>query len=297
MLGGGTSATRLTLAFLAISAGAIGATGTDCCEADDGDACCPNPSILDKANDYGHSSSQRVVFASERCCPDGSGVVGCSAYEAAGCCFCRDVCDDADESCVLCSVATSTTTTVVADAVVDPVAVSPVPDGYITGEWYPPYDPEATDGLWDLFGTEEWNSDIEAMMSPGSYDFYEESGEYDCSSCAWGDLSALKQRKLTERSRSMVCDSTCLTWDGDEEYGVTLCNYFNEGKECRACCHVRENEFYHELDHSIELLDCFEFLVEFVAHRRLLPLRAVRRVCILLKVNTTRHQVHHLRAR
>ena len=118
----------------------------------------------------------------------------------------------------------------------------PVSDGYITGEWYPPYDPESTDGLWGVFGqgSEEWNSDIAAMMSPGSYDFYEESGEYDCSSCAWGDMSALKRRKLTERSRSMVCDSTCLTGEGDADYGVTLCNYFNEGKECRACCHVRE---------------------------------------------------------
>lgn len=238
MLGGGTSATRLTLAFLAISAGTVGATGTDCCDADDGDACCPMPPILDKAEDYGQSSSLRVVFASERCCPEGSGVVGCSAYEATGCSFCRDVCDEADTSCVLCSVATSTAVE---------VAVSPVPDGYLTGEWYPPYDPETTDDLWGGFdsGAEEWNSDIAAMMSPGSYDFYEESGDYDCSSCAWGDLSALKQRKLTERSRSMVCDPTCLTWDGDEDYGVTLCNYFNEGKECRACCHVREITICH----------------------------------------------------
>lgn len=236
MLGGGTAATRLTLAVLAISAGAIGVTGTgtNCCDADDRDACCPTPPILDKASDYGMSSSERVVLDKARCCQDGSPPTDCSAYGATGCSKCRDACDEADTSCVLCPKATP------ADAYTVPSA----PDGYLTGEWYPPYDPETTettDGLWGAFGygTEEWDSDIEAMMSPGSYDLGD-TGEYDCSSCAWGDLSALKQRKLTQRSRSMVCDSTCLQGGGDDDYGVTLCNYLDEGKECRACCHVRE---------------------------------------------------------
>lgn len=241
----GTATARLTLAVLAISAGGtVGGTGTttDCCKAKDDDKCCPQPPILDGAEDYGKGgSTQRVVLAPERCCPDGTDVVGCSAYGATGCSFCRDVCDKADTSCVLCSVATATS----------PQTPAPSNTYVAVDEWSPsPNDLETTDGLWGGFndGSEEWDwnsEDISAMLWGGSYEFSMPWGpggggaeEYDCSSCAWGDMSALKQRKLTERSRSMVCDSTCLDDAGHDEYGVTLCNYFNNGKECRACCHV-----------------------------------------------------------
>lgn len=84
-------------------------------------------------------------------------------------------------------------------------------------------------------------------ISSGSYGgFSEDSEDSECSTCY--TMTALEQRLLNERSRSLVCDSTCLTSSGHDEYGVNMCNYFNAGLECRACCHVSLGLLYSVVD-------------------------------------------------
>lgn len=68
--------------------------------------------------------------------------------------------------------------------------------------------------------------------------YYDEFEDYDCSLCSSDNMSELQQRLLKQRSRSIVCDDSCLLPKGNPTYGVTLCNYFDISKACRACCHV-----------------------------------------------------------
>lgn len=227
-------------AVLVVSTATIGATTavtSSCCNVADGSTCCPEPSIQVLADNLVLSDENklRVVYDPERCCSDdASTATGCLAYGAEGCSFCRNVCgDDNDDSCVLCSVADSSGTD--ADNVsTNAPTTTPPTNTPNSGA------PEATGGpvVWD--DIDEFNEDINASMTDLSYDFSSDSEQYDCSSCSWDNMSSVKQRLLTQRSRSMVCDSSCLRDSGDADYGVTMCNYFNAGKECRACCHVSQ---------------------------------------------------------
>lgn len=80
------------------------------------------------------------------------------------------------------------------------------------------------------------------FIEPSSDDYlsyyYGDLEDYDCSLCSLDNMSELQQRLLKQRSRSIVCDDSCLLPKGDPTYGVTLCNYFDLSKACRACCHV-----------------------------------------------------------
>lgn len=257
----------MTFAVVAVfAAAAVRASVTDtCCDVPDASMCCPKPSIVDDAANLSLSGDRklRVVNDPARCCSDDSGTaVGCMAYGVAGCSFCRDVCDEHDESCVPCSVAKSF------DASVSqtPTPLSSMPgeedrgdtfdssedtddfwgifeeaeDGVSDDQGASFHSTEETDDLWGMFGQadDESEDEITLHQTPGSYDFSDDPGQYDCSACSWDRMSKLEQRLLTQRSRSMVCDSSCLQNSGDANYGVTLCNYFNSGKGCRACCHV-----------------------------------------------------------
>lgn len=211
-------ASRLALAaLLVVCTAAVGATKvTDtCCDAPDGSTCCPMPPIADNAENVllPASSKQKVVY-DQRCCLDES-AVGCTAYGVAGCSFCRDVCDQGDDSCVVCPISPAS-----------------------------PREPEEEDATSQ--GTSDDSrmiAEFDADQTPGSYD-YSDPEQYECSNCSWDSMSKLEQRLLTQRSRSMVCDSSCLHDSGDPNYGVTLCNYFKAGKECRACCHVSHTDIY-----------------------------------------------------
>lgn len=211
----GRRASRLALAALVVCTAAFGTTVTDtCCDVKDG-TCCPKPSIVDNAANLAlpEDSKLRVVYDPERCCSDDS-AVGCTAYGVEGCSFCRNVCDKDDESCVACPVAH---------------------DGVFTNTNTVSGGSEDGDDSEEMWPTVD---DFDARQNPGSYDFSDDPDQYDCSNCSWDGMSTLEQRLLTQRSRSMVCDKSCLSGSGDPNYGVTLCNYFNAGKECRACCHV-----------------------------------------------------------
>lgn len=212
----GRRASRLALAALVVCSAAVGAKVTDsCCGMGDGNTCCPKPSIVDNANNLllPEDTELRVAYDPKRCCSDDS-AVGCTAYGVAGCTFCRNVCEEDDDSCVVCPVAS--------DQVFTTVPREPEDDDTVTTD---------TDDFSQV-------DDFDARQNPGSYDFSDDPDQYECSNCSWDSMSTLKQRLLTQRSRSMVCDSSCLHDSGDPNYGVTLCNYFNAGKECRACCHV-----------------------------------------------------------
>lgn len=222
----GRRASRLALAALVVCTAAFGTTVTDtCCDVKDVEngTCCPKPSIVDNADNLllPDDSKLRVVYDPERCCSDVS-AVGCTAYGVAGCSFCQNVCDDTDASCVACPVDRRTVSTTT-----------------VSGESRDGGDDDDDDAT--TTDTKElWPAvdDFDTKQSPGSYDFSDDPEQYDCSNCSWDGMSTLEQRLLTQRSRSMVCDKSCLSGSGDPNYGVTLCNYFNAGKECRACCHV-----------------------------------------------------------
>ncbi|CAM9705042.1 unnamed protein product [Scytosiphon promiscuus] len=225
-------ASRVRFAVLAVFAtGAVRASITDtCCDAPDASVCCPKPSIVDDAANLSLTDDRklRIVNDPARCCSDSSeAAVGCTAYGVAGCSFCRDVCDKYDDSCVLCSIADSLAATAVAQ--------TPTPKA---GEEVDSKQ-DAADDLWEMFEDADHGSEDEIALNqtPGSYDFSDDPEQYDCSACSWDRMSNLEQRLLTQRSRSMVCDSSCLHNSGDADYGVTLCNYFNSGRGCRACCH------------------------------------------------------------
>lgn len=210
----GRRASRLTFTALALCTAAVGATAvTDsCCGVSDGSMCCPKPPIVDKADNLllPEDSKLRVVYDPERCCSEDSAgsAAECTAYGVTGCSFCRNVCDEGDDSCVECPVAH--------DRVSTPVVG------------------ESEDDESDSDDLSPMEGDFDASTRPGSYNF----DDYDCSNCSWDGMSLLEQRLLTQRSRSMVCDKSCLYNSGDANYGVTMCNYFDHGKECRACCHV-----------------------------------------------------------
>lgn len=203
-------------AALAVFGVAVGGTARSCCGDVDGDACCPALSIKADAVNYDlpEDMKLRIVYEPDRCCPSNESD-DCMAYEVHGCTLCQNVCADGEDSCVVCP---SDTT--------DSVTIVPTAPG--------------TDDLWSAFGhsDEKWDDDFDVAMTPGSYDFTSQPEEYDCSACAWENMPHLKQRVLIDRSRDLVCDSTCLNSGGDAKYGTTLCNYFNAGRECRACCHV-----------------------------------------------------------
>lgn len=258
----------VTFAVLAVfTAAAVGASVTDtCCDAPDASMCCPKPSIVDDAANLSLPDDRKLKVVNDpaRCCSDGSGTaVGCMAYGVAGCSFCRDVCDKSDDSCVLCSVAHSSGAYVVAQGPTpDPSKpqeedhgasfdssddtddfwsiLEKGEDEVENAKMASSHSGEDTDDLWGMFGQndDESKDEIALKQTPGSYDFSDDPEQYDCSACSWDRMSKLEQRLLTQRSRSMVCDSSCLQNSGDADYGVTLCNYFNSGKGCRACCHV-----------------------------------------------------------
>lgn len=218
----GKRASSLVMAALVVWTTAVGAAVTDtCCDVQDGKECCPKPSIADNADNLllPEDSKLQIVYDPERCCSDGS-AVGCTAYGVAGCSFCKNVCDEGDDSCVVCPV----------DHVV-PVSTT------VSGE---PEDEDATSA--DTDDLTPVVDDFDTTQTPGSYDFSDDPEQYECSNCSWDSMSKLEQRLLTQRSRSMVCDSSCLHDSGDPNYGVTLCNYFESGKECRACCHVSHRQ-------------------------------------------------------
>lgn len=216
----GRRASRLALVALVVCTAAVGATVTDtCCDVSGGSGCCPKPSIVDNADNLAlpEDSKLRVVYDPERCCSDDS-AFWCAAYGVTGCSFCRNVCDENDDSCVACPVDHQLVSTTV------------------------PREPKDDDAITtDKDDSRPADDDFDASRSFGSYDFSDDPEQYECSNCSWDGMSKLEQRLLTQRSRSMVCDSSCLHDSGDPNYGVTLCNYFNAGKECRACCHVSSN--------------------------------------------------------
>lgn len=233
-------------AVLVVSTATIGATTavtSSCCNAADGSTCCPDPSIQDLADNLVLSDENklRVVYDPERCCSDDASTdTGCLAYGVEGCSFCRDVCDDNDNACVLCSVADSS-----GDGEDDVYTNAPIKVPTNAPATSPTNTPNsgATEATrtavkWD--DIDDFNEDTNGSLKDLSYDFSSDSEQYDCSNCSWDSMSTVKQRLLTQRSRSMVCDSSCLRDSGDADYGVTMCNYFNAGKECRACCHVSQ---------------------------------------------------------
>lgn len=213
-------------------------TTTNCCEVDS-EACCPNPSIGDIANDL------RVELDPTRCCPDPSGELWCGAYGVGGCTFCKTGCDDDNSECVECPREDEDTESGNGsasgnddDSSEDNSEFGDITTSFVTS-WV---DEDWSDDIAYILEPNEaqWDDDISSILDPGSYDFsYNINSEYDCSSCSWDSMSALQQRLLVQRSRSLVCDGSCLTTEGHDEYGVTFCNYFNVGRECRACCHVR----------------------------------------------------------
>ncbi|CAM9919718.1 unnamed protein product [Ectocarpus sp. 8 AP-2014] len=227
-----TRANRLAFAFLVVSTATAEEIVTDnCCDSRDGNACCPGLPIVDDAANLPlpEESKLKVMYDPARCCSDGfETAVGCTAYGAAGCSFCRDACDTDDESCVLCSVADSSGA--------EAATVSTPNESEDEDDFFDAVSDD-TDDIWVLLDGDKFDENIVASQSPGSYDFSDDPEQYDCSTCSWDGMSRLEQRILTQRSRSMVCDTTCLQDVGDPSYGVTLCNYFNAGKECRACCH------------------------------------------------------------
>lgn len=219
------------MAVLAFSVELIGGTAaTGCCEPASGSNCCPEPSVGDLARQW------KVTHDLAGCCPDPSGAVGCAAYGASGCRFCKDDCGDMpDDQCIACSSIPSG----VNNTNEPPPAADPPIGGDNNSQ--PVFDPALDDDISGVFsdGDEpdvDWAEDIDRVLQPGSYYFGDD--DYDCASCAWDNMPIAKQRLLTERSRSMVCDTTCLKRKGDHNYGVNMCNYFNAGRECRACCHV-----------------------------------------------------------
>lgn len=230
-------AKRLAVAVLAFSSKFVGGTAstTSCCGS--APECCPQPSVGDDAQNW------KVVYDQPTCCPGpSSGAVGCSAYGAGGCRFCKDDCGGLPaDQCVECSSIPSRLITIDGPSPAqsgNPYHGPPTPGN--TQE--PVFDPDADDDISGVFNDGgdpdmDWAEDIDRILQPGSYNFNDD--EYDCASCAWDNMPKLKQRLLTERSRSMVCDTTCLKKKGDDDFGVNMCNYFNAGRECRACCHVR----------------------------------------------------------
>lgn len=223
----GKRASQLAMAALVVCTAAVGVTVTDtCCDVRDGSTCCPKPTIAENADNLvlPEDSKLQIVYDPERCCSDGS-AFGCTAYGVAGCSFCKNVCDEDDDSCVACPVADGDSATTTAYG-----------------------DPENKDATGtDIDGLSPGVDDFDADQTPGSYDFSDDPEQYECSNCSWDSMSKLEQRVLTQRSRSMVCDSSCLHDSGDPNYGVTLCNYFKAGKECRACCHVSHTEDYRSI--------------------------------------------------
>lgn len=262
---------KFSIATLTIVASArvVRGTGTThCCDGDEN--CCPTPSIGDLANGL------RVVLDKTRCCPGPVGALWCAPYGVVGCSFCKDECDTDDDECVQCDDDTPTPTpAVLTEQPFGGTYNSPdlQPDDNAGGKGsvdddgagkdYHEPDVDSSDGdsnadSGDSDSTDsqdaphpqdvvdddvgvvtDWSSEFPDVLQPGSYDFsYEFSSDYDCSACSWENMSVLEQRLLKERSRSLICDSSCLTSAGHDAYGVHLCNYFNAGKECRACCHV-----------------------------------------------------------
>lgn len=210
----GKRASRLVMAVLLVSAPAVGAI-TDCCTQEADGECCPELSMKHLADNLilSEEDKLRIVYDPARCCSvDGSEPpIGCMAYEVPGCTFCRGVCDDGDDSCVPCPDSSDESGGKSANAVTDGSSDE--------------------DSLWPD------DSEFEAAATFGSMD-YRDPEQYECSRCSWDSMTKLEQRLLTQRQRSMVCDSTCLKDSGDPHFGVTLCDYFQSGKECRACCHV-----------------------------------------------------------
>lgn len=217
----GTAGSRLFLALLLVSAPAVGAI-TDCCTPQADGECCPGLSMNDLADNLtlGEDDKLRIVYDPERCCSaDGSEPDGCKWYYGVpGCSVCRDVCGEDDDACVLC----------------------PDSSGGSGAKGTASVVGRSSDGG-DLWPADYVDDEFEADPTFGSIDFRDPE-QYECSNCSWDSMTKLEQRLLTQRSRSMVCDSTCLKDSGDSHYGVTLCDYFKAGKECRACCHVSARE-------------------------------------------------------
>lgn len=224
----GSRASRLVLAVLLVSVPAVGAI-TDCCTPQADNDCCPELSMTHLADNLvlREEDKLRIVHDPARCCSvDGSEPpIGCRmAYEVPGCSFCRGVCQDGDESCVLCPDSSNESGGKGADSDTDGSS-----DG---DDLWPEFEPDPTFGSMD----------------------YRDPEQYECSRCSWDSMTKLEQRLLTQRQRSMVCDSTCLKDSGDPHYGVTLCDYFQSGKECRACCHVSILR-YGKLDQVVSFAD------------------------------------------
>lgn len=234
-------ANRAAVAIFVTCSAKVGGTTisiADCCPplADglvDGQACCLDLSTLDDSTSYNKADDHKlkVLYSPTTCCPsDGNWSENCTTYDVPGCMLCRDNCEGEGDLCVQCD---------------DGLYTSTFAKPHSTGEWGPSSD--GSDDLWGAFEEfvePERGDSMATSVSPGgysnyySYDYTETTNEYDCSTCAWEGMSKLEKRILTDRKRSMVCDSSCLKRSGDALYGVNLCNYFNAGKGCRACCHV-----------------------------------------------------------
>lgn len=198
---------------------------TNCCE-EGSTTCCPQPSIYDL------SRGMRVVLDTDQCCSGSSDDSWCSPYGVAGCSFCKDECPSDDASCVRCPSA-------IAEGVQGGDQSGsrgslPQQDGLGPGD----ADMWTDEDMGQASGHLNWASNVVTKETVGSYDFsYSFRTDHDCVACSWDRRTDLERRLLDQRSRAMVCDVSCLT-GGDGKHGVALCNYFNAGKECRACCQV-----------------------------------------------------------
>lgn len=235
---------------------------TNCCDTPS-KGCCPKPSIGDLA------LGLRVIFDPARCCPHSNEQLWCAPYGVGGCSFCRETCDDDTADCVECpgyghdgkdnaidahdetddyilfqdddfdfEVDDKSSESVYSDELIDPE--DDEDEEAIIGDIY-----NGGSGVdSDVASYTEWSDEadwgyISSALQSLSYEFsYDFSRDNDCLACSWDSLSTLEQRLLKQRSRSLVCDESCLTSEGHSEYGVHLCNYFNSGRECRACCQV-----------------------------------------------------------